>query len=245
MHLTRIKINSERFPDTQVYPFNLAVFQSSQEMCFSQPVTFLVGENGTGKSTLLRAICQQCGIHIWEEAERVRYRPSPYEKQFHRYLVVEWHDGPVPGSFFGSHLFHFFSQVLDEWAVSDPGLIDHFGGQSLLSLSHGQSLMSYFRSRYQLKGLYFLDEPETALSPRSQLDLLNLIQTMSQAGHAQFLIATHSPILLACPDATIYSFNGQAIKKVAYEETDHFKIYRQFLRNPRQYLQEKPLSSAL
>lgn len=95
--------------------------------------------------------------------------------------------------------------------------------------------MSFFKSRYRLKGLYFLDEPETALSPRSQLDLLHLLPTMSQAGHAQCLIATHSPILLACPGAAIFDFNGQRIETIPYEETDHFLVYRQFMQGPRHY----------
>jgi predicted ATPase len=98
-----------------------------------------------------------------------------------------------------------------------------------MTQSHGQSMMSYFRSRYQIKGVYFLDEPETALSPRSQLELLELIGENSEAGHAQFIIATHSPILLACQGARIYSFDYMPVRTIEYEETEHYKVYKRFL----------------
>ena len=96
--------------------------------------------------------------------------------------------------------------------------------------------MSFFRNRYRVKGLYFLDEPETALSPKTQLELLELLIKMGRAGHAQFVIATHSPIILACPMARIYSFDRSPVRAVEYEETDHFKIYRSFMADRKKYL---------
>jgi len=90
-------------------------------------------------------------------------------------------------------------------------------------------MMSYFRSRYQIKGVYLLDEPETALSPRSQLELLEIIGENVRAEHAQFIIATHSPILLACNGAKIYSFDHVPVREIDYEETEHYKIYKSFL----------------
>ena len=123
------------------------------------------------------------------------------------YLTVEWTDGKVPGSFFGSDIFHHFRQILDEWAAADPGQLDYFGGSSLMTQSHGESLMSFFRSRYRIKGLYLLDEPETALSPKSQLGLLEVMREAGEGGHAQFVIATHSPIAPGSPRAVIYNFD--------------------------------------
>jgi len=96
--------------------------------------------------------------------------------------------------------------------------------------------MSYFKSRYQIKGLYLLDEPETALSPRSQIELLEVLTKMSAAGHAQFIIATHSPILLACPGAMIYSFDHSPVKRLQYEETPHYQIYKGFMEDRSAYL---------
>jgi len=99
--------------------------------------------------------------------------------------------------------------------------------------------MSFFKSRYQLKGLYLLDEPETALSPRSQLEFLRMLMEAGDGNHAQFIIASHSPLLMACPAATIYSFDHANIKTVSYEETEHYQLYRSFMEDWRRYLSPK------
>jgi predicted ATPase len=152
------------------------------------------------------------------------------------FLDIEWNDGKVPGSFFGSETFRDFAQYLDEWAAADPAMLEYFGGKSLITQSHGQSLMTLFKARYQIKGLYFLDEPETALSPKSQLELLRVLRDMGDAGHAQFIIATHSPILLACPGADILSFDRIPVQKINYDETEHYKIYKNFMEDRNKYL---------
>ena len=237
MHLKSVTLHPSKYPIKDHYPFNVPVFQQTKRIAFNAPVTLFVGENGSGKSTLLQAISHVCGIHIWRESERSRFNHNPYENKFSDYLTIEWKDGKVPGSFFGSDIFHHFTQILDEWAAADPGQLTYFGGRSLMTQSHGESFMSFFRSRYQIKGLYLLDEPETALSPRSQLALLELLMT-SGAGHAQFIIATHSPILLACPHAVIYSFDYSPIQQVKYEETEHYRIYRDFLEKRANYLKQ-------
>jgi predicted ATPase len=165
-----------------------------------------------------------------------RSEPNPYEEMLFLYLQVEWADGIVPGSFFSSQIFRNFAQLVDMWEADNPGQIEYFGGKSLLTQSHGQSLMSFFKSRYKLKGLYLLDEHETALSPKSQLELLKLLQEMSSLGHAQFIIATHSPILLACPESVIYSFDQSAVKIIRYEDTEHYQVYKSFMKNPDKYI---------
>jgi len=183
----------------------------------------------------MEALARRCNIHIWSGIERTRCIMNPYEERFFLYIEVKWTDGVVPGSFFSSQIFRNFAQLVDEWEADNPGQIDYFGGKSLMAQSHGQSIMSFFRSRYKIKGLYLLDEPETALSPKSQLELLKLLQEMGALGHAQFIIATHSPILMACPGSVIYSFDDAPVKRVHYEETEHYKIYRNFMENPGQY----------
>lgn len=236
MHLKRVTLFPEQYPTREYYPFNLDTFHQTRSVDFHSPVTFFIGENGTGKSTLLEALSHKCSIHIWQSDEGPRFQVNPYEKDLYRYIAVEWTNDLVPGSFFSGERFRDFSRFLDEWAVKDPKMFDYFGGKSLVTQSHGQSLMSYFKARYKIRGLYLLDEPETALSPRSQLELLRVLSDMSQEEHAQFIIATHSPILMACPQARILSFDETPVREIDYRETEHYKIYKNFMGDPERYL---------
>ncbi len=240
MHIKSVTLYPDTYPTRDHYPFDLPVFSQSERIEFRTPITLFVGENGTGKSTLLQALARKCGIHIWQDEERRRAEFNPDEDKFRDYISVEWTDGPVQGSFFGSSLFQDFVRILDDWAAVSPGLLKYFGGQSLMTKSHGQSIMSFFKARYRIKGLYLLDEPETALSPKTQLELLDVLVKMAGADHAQFIIATHSPILLACPGASILSFDNIAVKEVQYEETEHYKIYKGFMEDRQKYLDKIP-----
>ena len=236
IYLKQVNIHLEKFPVLNFYPFNLEIFQNTKSIRFNNPVTLFIGENGTGKSTLLKAIAYKCGIHIWQSEFNLRCEQNPYEEDLYKTISIQWKNGPVPGSFFGSQIFSHFAKNLEEWAINDSEMLKYFGGKSLITQSHGQSLMSYFQSRYNIRGLYFLDEPETALSPSSLIDLLNLLIKISQQGHAQFIIVTHSPFLMACPDARIYSFDNKAIEPIQYEDTDYYKIYRNFMTNPNEFI---------
>lgn len=236
MHLDKVVFHPELYPVNDHYPFNLEVFRTIEDITFTGPVTFFVGENGSGKSTLLRAICRKCGIYIWEDTEHGRFRYNPYEEELYRYIDVIWGNGSVPGTFFSSQIFNDFARFLDERARATPGILDYFGGKSLIEQSHGESFLSFFRSRFAIEGLYFMDEPETALSPASQLKLLEILHDTGGAGHAQFLVASHSPILLACPDAPIYSFDGGLLRQVTYEETEYYRVYKDFMDNRESFL---------
>lgn len=232
LHLDRIGIDRGRFPDPGAYPFSLPVLRETPALELRSPVTCFVGENGSGKSTLLEAIARQCGIAIWENVEGLRATRNRFEKVLHQFISIHWTHERVPGSFFSSRIFQTFAEGLDEWASVDPALLARFGGQSLMTQSHGQSLMAFFASRYRLRGLHLLDEPETALSPRSQIALTCLLRDMAAEGHAQFIVATHSPILLACPNADILSFDYAPVTRVSYEETDHYQVYSAFMKDP-------------
>jgi predicted ATPase len=231
MHLSRVTIHSKLFPNLDRYPFKLENIQRTGQIVFESPIVFFVGENGTGKSTLLRAIAHACGIHIWANPDCRRNQADPCEAELHRYLEIRWTNRQVPGSYFSSEHFRYFSERVEEWAGSDGSLFEHFGGKSLLAQSHGESLLSFFTARYRIEGLYLLDEPDTALSPCHQLDLAKLLQEMSRAGHAQFIVATHSPILFSCPGAVVLSFDHAPIRAVHYHETEHFRVFRSVMKS--------------
>jgi predicted ATPase len=238
MNISHVRILHDRFPTREHYPFNLDILNTTDSIALSRPVTFFIGENGTGKSTLLRAIAQGCGIYLWEESQRRRFHNNEFENDLHTCLELAWTGERVPGSFFSSETFRYFAEVLDEWAAADPGTLDHVGGESLMEKSHGLRHAAYFTSHFRNRGLYLLDEPENALSPKMQIRLLKIFQEIGSIGNAQFIISTHSPILLAYPDAEIYSFDRSTIERVAYEETDYFRIYRDFLNDYPKYLRE-------
>ena len=228
MYLIKFKINSDRFPTRGCYPFNIPVLNNTSELAFKSPVVFFVGENGSGKSTLLEALTRKCGIHIWDKPKRHLAHENPFETRLADFISVTWSNGRVPGSLFRAETFHDFADFLDDVALCDPGRLQYHGGRILNTLSHGEGILSYFSTRYHIKGLYFLDEPESALSPARQLEFLKLLHRLQARGHAQFIIATHSPILLAYPGAQIFSFDSTHIVELAYEDTAHYKIYQQF-----------------
>ena len=236
MHLKKITLSSQKYPTDKFYPFNLEIFRVARTIKFNSPVTFFAGENGSGKSTLLTAISRKCSIHIWDGIKKARFDQNPYEEDLYKYIETEWTNSSVPGSFFASEIFRNFAANLDEWASISPGTLEYFGGKSLISQSHGQCHMSFFRNRFQIKGLYLLDEPENALSPHKQIELLKLLIETGQAGNAQFIIATHSPILLALPGAVIYNFDRVPIETIEYEDTEHYNIYKDFLDDRNKYL---------
>ena len=228
LHIDNFHIAADDFPTTEQYPYSLELVRTMSGVSFDSPITLFVGENGTGKSTILEALARACGVHIWRFETGARYRNNRFEETLYRHIRVGWTRGPVPGAFFGSEIFKDFAYLLDEWASTDPGQLKYFGGESLVTQSHGQSMMAYFQSRYAVKGLYFLDEPETALSPRSQMELMEIIQKNAGAGHAQFVVTTHSPLLLTMEGARIYSFDHLPVKSVSFRETEHFRVYKEF-----------------
>ncbi len=241
IYLKQANIFSKKFPVLDAYPFNLKILQHTDYIKFCRGITFFIGENGTGKSTLLKALAIRSGIHIWQEEFNLRMKKNPHEEELYKHIGLQWENGPMPGSYFGSQIFSHFAKNLEEWAINDPAMLEYFGGKSLITQSHGQSLMSYFSSRYTLEGLYFLDEPETALSPSSLIDLLNLLIKINKNGHAQFIIATHSPFLMACPDSLIYTFDNKEIEPITYKDTQYYKLYKNFMNNPGEFVKEVPI----
>ena len=229
MYLKGIRINREGFPTDRCYPFDTPAIRETGTLVFDRPVVFFVGENGSGKSTLLEAIARRCGIQIWDKPRRHLAHNNPYETTLGKYVTPQWANGRITGSFFRAETFHDLADFLDDVALCDPGRLRYHGGRILNTLSHGEGILSYFRGRFGLRGLYFLDEPEAALSPSSQIEFLRQLQAFAEGKEAQFIIATHSPLLMACPGAQIYSFGQAGIQEIAYEETDHYQLYKAFL----------------
>jgi predicted ATPase len=237
MHLLKVSIHSEWYPTQHYYPFNVPVLRHRSTLTFRTPIAFFVGENGSGKSTLLEAITRKCGIHLWDKPKRHVVHRNPYETTLSKFITVTWANGSVPGSLFRAETFRDLADFLDDVALCDPGRMKYHGGRILNTLSHGEGILTYFGGRYHIRGLYILDEPEAALSPSSQIKFLKLLKQLEAGGHAQFIIATHSPILLAYPGAQIFSFDSSYITEVGYEETTHYQLYKQFFADRSAFLE--------
>lgn len=218
-----------REDDATEYPFNVPAFSSGIDLAFRSRVTFFVGENGSGKSTLLEAVAECCGFNP-EGGSRDHHRTVVADRSpLARALRLSWLPKVTQGFFMRAESFYNFATYIE--GVSD---MRAYGGRSLHAQSHGESFLSLFANRFA-QGIYILDEPEAALSPQRQLSFLKLIHDLTSPGHAQFLIATHSPILLSYPGAVLFSLDGNAIDEIDYRETRHFLITRDFLNSPERF----------
>lgn len=203
-------------------------------LAFDAPVTFLVGENGSGKSTLLEAIALCCGFNAEGGTRNFRFSTRPTHSRLWEYLTVARRRYPRDGFFLRAESFYNVATNIDEMDEEPsfgPRLIDSYGGVSLHAQSHGESFLSLVQHRFGGHGLYLLDEPEAALSPARQLTLLGEMHQLVGM-QSQFIIATHSPILMAYPGARIYLLDESGIRPVGYEETEHYQLTKRFLENP-------------
>lgn len=223
--------------DEQSYLHNLPVVRHlSQvgELKFSGNVTFFVGENGTGKSTLLEAIAVAHGFNPEGGSINFRFSTNATHSALWEHLVLGKRDYPRDGFFLRAESLYNAATYIDELdkiAAPIPSVIESYGGVSLHNQSHGESLLSIVHNRFQGNGLYLLDEPEAALSPMRQLTLLAEIHALVKKG-SQFIIATHSPILMAYPGAEIFCFSEEGMRSLRYDETEHFQVTKQFLNQP-------------
>jgi predicted ATPase len=226
--LQRIESRPEKMA-ASTYPFNVRVFSSGIDLTLRSNVTFFVGENGSGKSTLLEALAECCGFSP-EGGNRNHHRttfasPSPLAEA----LTLTWRPKVTNGFFMRAETFFNFAVYVEE--VSDPRA---YGETSLHEQSHGESFLSLFKQRFK-QGIYILDEPEAALSPQRQLSFLRILHDLAEPGHAQFLIATHSPIILSYPGAVLLDLDGDAIRETSYRETKHYLVTRDFLNSPERF----------
>lgn len=202
-----------------------------KELSLNQDVTFFVGENGTGKSTLIEAIAVSAGFNAEGGSKNFNFSTKQTVSNLSQYITLAKSAYEKDGFFLRAESFYNVATQVDDLQLNLGG----YGGKSLHEQSHGESFLSLVQNRFRGSGLYLLDEPEAALSPSRQLTLL--VEMKRLVDHnSQFIIATHSPILLAYPNATIYQVSESGIEKVNYDECEHYLLTKQFLDNPRHIL---------
>lgn len=264
VHLRSLRLTRPGGPAGDAFPFSVPAIRSLPELTFHAPVTFLVGENGSGKSTLLEAIAAAAGLPAVGSESVEHDATLEAQRVLGRAVKLAWHDRTRRGFFLRAEDFFGFAkrlsqlraemlaridEVEDEYAERSAHAKQLAAGPARASLadmerrygvdldanSHGQSFLRVFQSRLVPGGLFLLDEPEAPLSPQSQLALIAMMLEMV-AQDAQFVVATHSPILLAFPGARIWSFDETPVAEVGYEELEHVRLTRNFLNDPQAFL---------
>ncbi len=233
-----VRLRRKDVPDFGRYPFALAAVRNLDVLPLHPAVTFLVGENGSGKSTLLEAVAVACEFNPEGGSKNFRFGTRESHSPLHEYIRVSKGVGRPKDGFFlrAESFFNVATEIenLDREGLG-PRVIDSYGGRSLHGQSHGESVMALMVNRFRGNGLYILDEPEAALSPQRQLAALARIYQLVQA-RSQFIIATHSPIMMAYPNARIYACGAAGIDQVDYTETEHYQVMHDFIANPKRML---------
>lgn len=223
-------------PEADRFPLNLPLVRNFRGLDLHPAVTFLVGENGSGKSTFLEAVAVRMGFPETGGPLSKDSFVRDLDGGLHDYLALRGsHRRPSDGFFLRAEAFFGFATELDERILDEPWVLDAYGARSLNERSHGEAFLQLIQERFRWESLFVLDEPEAALSPQRQLVLLKEMDILVRGG-CQFLVATHSPILMAYPDAWIYSLDGGRFERVAWEDTDHVRTTRAFLSRPEAFL---------
>jgi predicted ATPase len=231
-YLREISLKRDKAFDATKYPFTIPAVHHLDVLRFDPDVTFLIGENGAGKSTLLEAISVALGFNAEGGTRNFNFSTRASHSELHAFLrLVRSFQRPRDGYFLRAEsFFNVATEIerLDSERGFAPPIIDSYGGHSLHEQSHGESFFALMTHRFHGKGLYILDEPEAALSPKKQLLMLRRIRELVHQD-SQFIIATHSPILLAYPNAKILLLDQRGYVPVNYEDTEHFQLTRRVL----------------
>jgi predicted ATPase len=230
-YLREVRLDWSSVEDRTAYPFTIPAVGHLKRLRVDPSVTFLAGENGSGKSTLIEAIAIAAGFNPEGGPKDLRSSVRPTESILNRHLVLAWTQRPADGFFLRAETFFNVATSVEAMGVA-------YGGRSLHGQSHGESFLAVVLNRFGRRdrpGLYLLDEPEAAFSFQGSLRLLASIHDLVQLG-CQFLIATHSPVLLAYPKAIIYQLDDDGIHKTAYPDTDAYQLSRMFLEAPERFL---------
>ena len=222
-YLRAVRLLREEVASFDAYPFDIPAVCSLERLDLHPAVTFFIGENGSGKSTLLEAIALKLRFNAEGGSRNFHFATRETHSHLDEFLRLERRGHFTDGWFLRAESFYNVATQIDDLGVSYG-----YGGKSLHAQSHGESFLALVNNRLQGDGLYLFDEPEAALSPQRQLSLLTLVHRLVRQ-RSQFVIATHSPILLAYPHARIYEFGPRGIHEITYTETDHYQITRDFL----------------
>ncbi len=229
--IKKISLERDKIESFDKYPFNIEIVKNFEELEFTSPVTFFVGENGIGKSTFIEALAVSLGLPAEGGTENFKYQTNNTTSELSNYLRVSKFNRPKTRFFLRAESFYNFSTEVDRLVNEDGfyNLRKAYGG-SLHECSHGEAFLKLVQNRFTDHGLYILDEPEAALSPQRQLSLLCLIDQLAKEG-SQFIIATHSPILISYRDGKILDLNNN-FKEVKYKDTDIYSLYQMYLDEP-------------
>jgi len=239
--LTEVKLDERRQIDFDAFPFCLPVVKHLKTLEFHPKVTYLVGENGTGKSTLLEAIAIAAGFNAEGGSKNFNFSTRRTHSVLDEYIMLgRSADREKTGYFLRAESFYNVASEIDRMDEDPdsggPPLRFSYGGKSLHEQSHGEAFLSLVQHRFGANGLYILDEPEAALSPARQMSVLLKIYELAEHNNCQFIIATHSPILMAYPGALLYSLSVEGIDAMEWRDTEHYKLTKSFLDRPDVFL---------
>ena len=240
-YIRSIELNKKKIFIFSDYPFCLEVIKNLNTLNFHPGVTFIVGENGSGKSTLLEAIAVNYGFNPEGGSKNFNFSTKSTHSELHNFIkVIKGVRQPKNGYFLRAESFYnVATQIdkLDEDFSSGPPLKNSYGGKSLHQQSHGESFFSLFLHRFSGNGLFILDEPEAALSPKNQLAFLVRLNELIKQG-SQFIIATHSPILMAYPNSKLIAISEDGYNEIRYKDSNHYAIFKNFINNPSRTLKK-------
>ncbi len=230
LFVTKIFLDRDHIESFEEYPFNIPVVKNFESITLKSPVTFFVGENGIGKSTFIEAIAVSLGLNPEGGSQHFNFKTRETHSSLSDFLHVQTFNKPSTKFFLRAESFYnVASEVVRIEEESHSGLYDAYGGNPH-ECSHGESFIKLVQNRFFPNGLYILDEPEAALSPQRQMSLLCLINDLVEKG-SQFIIATHSPILISYRKGVILDLDND-FKETAYQDTEIYHLYKMYLDDP-------------